>query len=271
VPVIGGGPTTGTVTLNATPTSDVVVSLISSNNAAVPGPISLKVLANSNQGTAKIVTAPVATNTSVKLAANLDGSAVNFQFTVNAPLSKVSLSSSAGYGATNLTATITLQMAAPVGGLTVKLACTNGQLQTQPWTIGAGQTSSTLIVATNDVAADAQLSLTATLGPQSVNTTATVHPNRVSTFVVTPTTYTGSSRTNVTATVTLMAPVVYDVYVNGSSTNAALAGIPTLITIPAGKSSALVSLKHGKATKTTTVTVTAARAGASKAVNLTVH
>ncbi len=271
VPVIGGGSTTGTVTLNATPTSDVVVSLISWNNTVVPGPVSLKVLANSNQGSAKIVTAPVATNTSVTVAANLDGSAVNNVFTVNAALSKVALSSSSAYGATNLTATITLTMPAPVGGLTVKLACVNGQLLTPNWVIGAGQTTSTFPVATNDLAANATLSLTATLGPQSVSTTATVMPNRITTFVVNPTRYIGNSTTKVTATVTLMAPVVYDVYVNGTSTNSALAGLPGLITIPAGKVSAAVVVTHSKATKSTAVTVTATRAGASKAVNVTVQ
>ena len=171
---------------------------------------------------------------------------------------------------TFVTGTITLEIPAPFGGLTGNLTSVNGQLSTSKWAVPAGQTTCTFQVATNDVAAAAQMSVTATLGPQSLTASTAVQPNRITSFVVSPTTFIGLSRTKVVGTISIAAPVAYDVYVNGTSTKSGLAALPGLITIPAGTSSATVTLTHGKANNTTVVTVTATRAGASKAVNLTV-
>lgn len=129
---------------------------------------------NFSHGVGNGPTLPVAINTTVNLTANLDGSSYGTQVVVDAALLKIALGTTSAFGATFVIGTITLEIPAPVGGLTGNLSSVNGQLPTSKWTVAAGQTTCTFQVATNDVAATGQMSVTATLGPQSLTASTAV-------------------------------------------------------------------------------------------------
>lgn len=124
---ITGGCTvvTGKVILNINTPVDVNVTLTSTNGAVAGVPATVTVLAGQKQATFAITTAGVAVDTTATLTATLDAVTVPRAVTVRAPrVLSVALAPSIVAGGLPSTATVTLNCAAPAGGLTVAMSST---------------------------------------------------------------------------------------------------------------------------------------------------
>ena len=271
----GGGASTGTVTLNATTANNsVTVELDSSNASAIAGPITATVMPFEKLAPVAIWTTAVATTTVVAVTANIDGSSLAVNLTLQPALKGISIAATKAYGGSMVQGSVQLSVAAPVGGIFVNLTCQNGTVVQPQLIIGAGKTSAIYTVNVDDVTTATQgLVVTATFGPQTLATTSIpIAQNAVTGLTVSPSTFVGNSTTTVTATVTIAAVAAYDLPVQGVSNSFSLASMPQLFIIPAGKKSATVTVSHGTApTKSTAVLLTANRAGLSKALTITVN
>jgi hypothetical protein len=166
-PVVGGNPSTGTVTLtSAAPSGGALVSLSSASSAVtVPGSVTVAQAASS--ATFHITTSAVATQTLATLSATYAGVTKTTTFTVNpasAPaLATLTLSATTVKGGTRAVGTVTLTAPAPSGGVVVALSSTNPSLASVPASIvvATGTTSKGFIVTTASTRRNASSTISA--------------------------------------------------------------------------------------------------------------
>jgi hypothetical protein len=154
-PIVGGNPSTGTVTLTAAaPSGGAAVSLGSASNAVtVPGNVSVSQGAIS--ATFAIATSAVTTQTLATVSATYGGATKTTTVTVNpaaagATLATLSLNPTSVKGGGSVTGTVTLSAPAPANGATVTLTSSNPALASVPPSvpISAGTTSKPFAVTT---------------------------------------------------------------------------------------------------------------------------
>ncbi|HEY2968298.1 MAG TPA: hypothetical protein VGK75_08005 [Casimicrobiaceae bacterium] len=179
-PVVGGNPSTGTVTLtSAAPTGGAVVSLSSASTAvSVPGSVSVSQGATS--ATFGITTSVVTTQTLTTLTASYSGVSKTMTFTVNpaasATLATLSLNPTSVKGGTPATGTVTLTAPAPSGGAVVTLTSSMPTLASVPQNIvvTAGTTSSTFNVTTAATKKNTLVTISASYAGATKTATITV-------------------------------------------------------------------------------------------------
>ncbi len=180
--VVGGNPSTGTVTLSsAAPAGGVAVSLASNLPGSASVPASITVPAGATSATFTVTTFPVDTTT-VQLSASLDNV---FQFAAltvtRAPtsptLSSLAVSPSSVVGGASSTGTVTLSAAAPAGGTVVALS-DNSTASTVPTsvTVASGATSRTFTVTTGSVTSSTPVTISGSAGGTTRTATLTVNP-----------------------------------------------------------------------------------------------
>jgi trimeric autotransporter adhesin len=180
--VVGGGSSTGTVTLSAPAPSGGLVVTLSDNSAAATVPASVTVPAGATTATFTITTAAVAASTSATVSATAGGVTRSATLAVNpataVTVSGVSLNPTSVTGGNSSQGTVTLTGPAPSGGLVVTLASGNTAVATVPAsvTVPAGATSATFPVTTRAVAANTAVTITATAGGVSRQAVLTVTP-----------------------------------------------------------------------------------------------
>jgi hypothetical protein len=154
-PVVGGNPSTGTVTLSsAAPSGGALISLGSASTAVtVPGSVSVGQGATS--ASFGITTSAVTTQTLVTLSATYGGATKTTTFTVNpaavsTTLASLTLNSTRVKAGSSVTGTVRLSAPAPAGGATVLLGSSNPALASVPASVvvAAGATSKTFVVST---------------------------------------------------------------------------------------------------------------------------
>ncbi|MDQ2963737.1 MAG: hypothetical protein M3R31_11365 [Pseudomonadota bacterium] len=155
-PVIGGNPSTATVTLTSlAPAGGALVSLASATGAVtVPGSVSVSQGASS--ATFGITTSSVTTQTLTTLSASYGGVTKTTTFTVNpasapAPaLMTLTLNPTSVKGGTSATGRVTLTAPAPSGGVVVALGSTKPSRASVPASVvvAAGTTSKSFTVTT---------------------------------------------------------------------------------------------------------------------------
>src|SRR5437773_2447454 len=181
-PVVGGNPSTGTVTLtSAAPTGGALVSLSSASSAVtVPGNVSVSQGATS--ATFGITTSVVTTQTLATLSATYSGLTKTMTFTINpaasAALATLSLNPTSVTGGTSATGTVTLTAPAPSGGVIVALSSTKPSLASVPASIlvAAGTTSKSFTVTTVSTRRNATATISAFYA--GVTKTATISVTR---------------------------------------------------------------------------------------------
>ena len=177
--VIGGTPSTGTVTLNGpAPSGGAVVTLSSSNTTAAQVPGSITVAANATTATFTVTTNPVAANTSVTLKGVLGSTTRTATLTVTAPtMSSLTLNPTTVTGGSPSTGTVTLSGPAPSGGTVVPLSSSLPSVASVPAsvTVAAGNTSATFSVTTKTVKTPTSVTISAKRGV-TVTATLTVTP-----------------------------------------------------------------------------------------------
>ena len=164
-------------------------------------------------------------------------------------LGSVSLNPATVSGGTPSTGTVTLNGPAPSGGATVTLTSSNTAVAATPpsATVPSGANSATFAVSTSAVSGTTAVAI---LGSYNGNQSATltVSPLTISSVTLSPSIVSGGATSTATVTLNGIAPAGGAV-VSLSSSNTALAQVPTTVTVPPGAAS-------------TTVAVTASTVGA---------
>jgi hypothetical protein len=277
--VTGGQASMGTVTLNtAAPSGGVTVNL-SSNNAAAQVPTSVTVPANTTSASFNVSTSTVSTTTPVTITASYNGASPTAVLTVNPVVAVVALQS-ASVNPTRVTGgqgsigAVTLNTAAPSGGVTVNLSSNNVAAQVPPSvTVPANSTSTSFNVSTSTVSTTTPVTITASYNGASPTAILTVNPVvavvALQSASVNPTTVTGGQGSIGAVTLNMAAPSG-GVTVNLSSNNAA-AQVPTSVTVPANSISTSFNVSTSTVSTTTPATITASYNGASPTATLTVN
>ena len=233
--VVGGNNSTGTVTLNGfAPTGGAVVTLSSSNTSAAQVPASITVAAGARSAAFTITTTPVAVNTSVTVSGTL-GVTLTTTLTVNAPtLSTLTRTPTSVVGGNNSTGTVTLNGAAPTGGVSVTLQSSNTAAAQVPANVAipAGSRSATFTITTSGVASSTSVTITAVYGTTRT-TTLTVTVAGLTSLTLNPSMVTGGTPSTATLTLNGAAPPS-GALVSLTSTNTSAAQVPSSATIPAG-------------------------------------
>jgi WD40 repeat protein len=273
--------TTFTVTLNQpAPSGGVTVNISSGSTSALTLSAStITIAAGQTSGTMTGTAQAVTTYPSVAATVNAtySGSSVSTPVTVEPWIKSVQIAPSSVTAGQTSTLTVTLNLAAPTGGLPVTLTSSNTAVAQvpSPLNIAAGATSATATVTTSAVTANTNVTLTATNGGASQSGTLTVTPNG-STLTLSPTTIMGGATGY--GFVTLAAPAP-----TGGATVTISSGTPAVawpvdakgnkissITIPAGATSGYFQIASATVTATTQVVFTVSYSGVSSNATLTV-
>ncbi len=273
--LVGGVPTTGTLTIaEAAPTGGVVVSLSSSSTSATV-PATVTVAAGATTATFTVSTSAVSATTSATITATLGNGSTTAGLTISAPaISSLKLSSTSLYGGlgTVVTGTVTLSGSAPATGSVVSISSSSPAvtLSAKSVTVAAGKTSGTFTLTAAAVSATTSATITSSLGTSSATASLAINPAVVSSVALSPTSVLGGVA-NSTLTVTLTSPAGPSgtVVTLASSNSAAASFSAGTVTVAAGSTSTTVPvLSHAvNANASVTLTVTG---GVSKTASLTV-
>jgi len=271
--VVGGSPSTGTVTLSGpAPTGGTMVGLSSSNTAAAQVPASVTVASGATTATFTATTSPVAANASVTITAVLSGVNRTATLTVTTPvLASVGLAPTSVLGGSSSTGTVTLSGPAPTGGTAVTLTSDSTTVAQVPASVSvaAGTTTATFTATTSPVAANASVTIAAVLSGVNRTATLTVTPPTLASVGLVPTSVVGSSLS--TGTVTLSGPAPTGGTVVGlSSSNTAAAQVPASVTVAAGATTATFTATTSPVSTSTSVTIAAVLNSIDRTATLTV-
>ena len=244
--VIGGRSSTGTVTLGAAPAVDTVIAL-SSNSAALQVPATVTVLAGNTTATFVATTSVTLADTLATVSATGTGYAAALTtLDVRLPrVGAVSFSSSVVAIGQSATGTVTLQAAAPTGGILVSLANNAPAALSCPATVlvPAGQTRATFTVVGQTVATTTLAKVTGTPSFTEKSATISVLPYFLADFTVGSSTLLASTSTLGTVTVSSPAPAGGSVITLTSSSTRVT--VPASVTIAEGTTSATFSIAAG--------------------------
>jgi hypothetical protein len=265
-PVVGGGETTGLVTMVAAPTAPIQVAL-ASNSPVVSVPATIAIAAYQSQSAPFTVTThPVTAATVATITASYGASSAACTLGVTPlQLANFSISPSTVVGGHNTTATLTLNGNAPtaaavtVSTLPMGLADVSGST-----TIPAGHSTTTFTLTTagiSGLSTPRVVAVTAAYGgvSQSVNLTidpSTPPPITLVSLAMAPTTLAAGLNAVGTVTISAAAPAAGAVVALFATTDAAtpvpvlpggggssLVTIPASVTVPAGQTSAKFDIR----------------------------
>jgi len=283
--VIGGTQSsTGTVTLSGpAPSGGALVTLSSSNAAAVRVPASVTVAAGATSATFTVSTSAVTASTAVTISAAYGGVTRTASITVApAPPPAVTLSSltlsptSVIGGAQSSTGTVTLTGAAPAGGAQVALSSSNTAAARVPSsvTVAAGATSGTFTVSTSAVTASTAVTISAAYG--GATRTASIAaapapppPANLSSLTLNPSSVIGGLQTS-TGTVTLSAPAPAGGVTVALSSSNGVARVPSSVFVPAGATSASFTVNTSIVLLSTSATISASYNGTTRTAGISV-
>ena len=179
-PVVGGNPSTGTVTLtSAAGTGGAAVSLFSAG-PAVQVPQSVTIGSGGTSATFGITTSTVMTPSLVTVSASFGGATKTTTVTVNpapaAALSGLTLSPTSLRGGGSVTGTVTLSAAAPANGVTVTLSSSKPGVAAVPASVvvAGGTKSKTFTITTTRPTKNTSVTISATYAGVTKTATVTV-------------------------------------------------------------------------------------------------
>lgn len=173
--VVGGDPSTGTVSLGAAAASDLVVTL-GSNNVAASVPATVTILAGASSATFTVTTTAVPSNENADITATAGTLSATATLQIRAVgVVGISFTPPKVRGGTTTTCRITLDSPAPAGGVVVTLSQTNSLVAVIPSsvTVPAGATFIEFTVQTRRVSRTLATLVTATRGATSVSAVLT--------------------------------------------------------------------------------------------------
>jgi hypothetical protein len=270
--VVGGSPSTGTVTLNAPAPSGGAVVTLSSSNPSATVPSNVTVAANATTATFTVTTSAVSAVTPVTITGTYNGT-WTVTLTVNPPaavaLSSVSVSPTAVIGGVSSTGTVALTGAAPTGGIVVTLSDNNASAsEPTSVTVPPGAPSATFTIATTPVVSNTMVTISAALNNTTKTTTLTVNRPTLSTLTVNPTSVKGGTSSTGTVALTGVAPTGGSVVTLLDNNSAAAE--PSSVTVPAGATTATFTITTATVTSTRNVTISGRFNGTTKTATLSI-
>ena len=173
-------------------------------------------------------------------------------------------------GQTTSQNSVTLLGAAPAGGAVVTLTSSDPAAATVPptVTIAASASSAAFTITTHSVAAQEQVTISASYSGTVKSATLTVTPNALTGVSVSPSSVTGGTSAQGTATIGGPAPAGGAVVLLGS--NSAAATVPASVTIASGSTSAIFAIATSAVAASAQATISASYGGATRTATLTV-
>ena len=281
--VVGPASATGTVTMKfAPPSQAATVSLSSSNTTVARVPPAVTVPVGATRANFTVSTSEVSGSTASTISAAIDGSVQTANITVkpanppppSAVLTAYTVNPGRVTAGGSATGTVTLQSAAPSGGVPVDLSSQIPTSVSVPASVivPAGATSADFTITTSPSSGTTTVSLTASLNGTVLFSTITVQQAPASTSLsavsLNPTTVVGG--TSSTGTVTLTAAAPSGGTVVSLSDNSTSASTPASVTVPAGTTSATFTVATFSVPGNQAATVTAALGAATRSATLTI-
>ena len=261
--VIGGGSSTGTVTLeNPAPTGGWKVRLLSSLPERVVVPSTITVAAGAKTATFQATTAAVtrmetvsvsASDASGRISANLE---VQPATSVNR-IDSITIDPTIVEGGTSATGTVTLFAVAPTGGWKVRLTSSDPRVTVPATvTVAAGNRAVTFAISTQIPDRDVLVALSGadSTARRSVQFSLVKSPpTQLNAFTLTPSIVNGGDKLTGTVTLTKVAPAGgWTVRLSASDP---LLPVPSSIKVVAGKTTATFDVVSGKTPRSTDVFV----------------
>ena len=272
--VVGGSPSTGTVTLDIpAPVGGALVALSSSDPAAQVA-AGVTILAGQTTATFPMTTSPVAASTPVTITATYNTVTRTATLTVTAStatLSSFSLNPTSVVGGSPSTGTVTLSGPAPLGGAVVTVLSSNTAAAQVPATVTveAGQTTATFPVTTSPVARNTQPTISARYSGTTLTTRLMVTAPTMSLHTISPSSVQGGNPS--TGTVTLNGPApAGGLVITLSSNRTAVAQVPASVTVAAGATTATYPITTAVVTSSRTATISARGGGVTVRADITV-
>ena len=270
--VLGGSPSTGTVTLTGPAPSSGMTVLLQSNNGAAVVSSSVSVPSGSTTATFNVTTSAVGSVTSATITGTLNSLTKTATLTINPPsLTGLSLNPTTIVGGSTSTGTVTLNGNAPAGGLVVALSSSDSST-TPPAsvTVPAGAASVSFTITTSTVASTVNATITATAPTGSPQTAVlVVQTPLLQGVAVNPSTVAGGANSTGTVTLSRVASSGGTVVTLTSST--ADVTVPASVTVAAGATTASFNVTTVGEPSTLTATITASFSGTSKTATLIVQ
>ena len=278
VDLLGGTSTTGRVTLSgAAPSGGTTVALSKAfsnggtGTVPVTVPASVTVPAGQTSATFAIGTSAVTATTNVRISATLGSSTVAADMTLFPLLAAVSFDGNVP-GGSPAAGTVTLNGAAPAGGVVVTLSSANTSLVRVPTsvTVPAGATSAPFTADTSAVTQTTGVVVSGSAAGTTVSTTLfLVVSTAVTSVTLNPSTVVGPASSTATVTLQSAAPTGNAV-VTLSSSNTVLATVPNSVVVAAGRTSATFTVNAGQVTTTQTVVISATYQNVTRTATLTI-
>jgi hypothetical protein len=276
--VVGGSTSvlTGTIVLDgpALPSGDEV-SLLSSNSKLATVNKTVKVMAGATTVSFTVDHFVTATSGETSITARFNGvsqtatvSVVPFQ------LSSLTVTPTAVNGGVSSTGSVTLN-AAPgphSGVVSVKLQSSSKSV-TVPTsiTVPTGSATGSFTVKTAGVGSTTSATITASYKSSTESVSISVNPTVLASILATPGVVKGSSTTKVVGTVSLNGVAPSGGFViHLSSSDPSAAGVASIVTVPAGKTSVTFAISHKKIASQEVVSLTATANGMTEATTLTI-
>ena len=277
--VVGSQQVQGLVTLNGpAPPGGTLVTLASSNPTAASVPTSVIIPSGSTIVAFTITTQPVANPTTVTITASYLGTAKSAQIVIQPTgLSSLTFNPASVIGGHPSQGTITLNGPAPAGGALVTLekittldsdffsssSLPRGVL------VPAGATSADFTVTTVPINYSDVVTVDATYQNTTIRGRLNILPLQIASFTVNPSNVVGSNQAQGTITLNDPAPTGGAV-IWLSSSNPAIATVPTPLTIPAGATSATFTITTNSVTAVTPISLSAMYGNSIQSTTLTV-
>jgi hypothetical protein len=282
--VVGGNTAQGTVTLTGPAPANGAQVALAASASSFRVPVAsvarfVTVPEGATSATFPITTKPVTSSDGALILAAFGGvwKEANLSITPSPPagpvLSTLSVNPSTLVGGNTGQGTVTLSAAAPSGGAVVTLASEPGagpHVVSVPAsvTVPQGATSGTFPITTTPVMQAAASTIRATFAGSSLTVLQNVVP-LFSGMSLDPTSVVGGNPSQGTVTLNAPAPAGGAV-VTLSSANAAVASVPSNVTVPSGATSAAFTVTTFAVAASTSVNITASHAGVSFSRSLTV-
>lgn len=267
--LVGGNPSTGTITLAAPAGGDTTVSLKTSQTTVATVQPSIIIPAGQTTASFPITSKLVNNDSPVYITATFGTSTLNNTLVAQPLLSSISVSPTSVIGGAAVSGYIFLNSSAPAGGIVVSLSSNNSAV-TVPATVGVseGASGAQFIITTSGVPATTVVTITASYAGAKKISTLSLNP-LIFSLVLSPTSVIASGSTTLNK-ITLNGTAPQDVVVNLTSSDPSVTP-PASVTVAAfTTASPLFTIATAPVAATTIVTITGMYNGTTKSANLTV-
>jgi len=272
-PVASGNTTWVAVQLtSAVPPTGATIALASSNPSAAPVPATITMPGNTAWTQFQMQAGQVAAPVDATITATLNSKSASGRITITpTALKSLSISPSSITGGAQPTVIVMLTGQAPPGGASVTLS-SNSPAVAPPTSvfIAAGSFSASVSLPTSAVSAPTTATVTASWNGTTMQAPVTLTPQaQPASLTLNPTSTVGQSGGSF-ATVRIASPQSADLALPVTSSNPAVASVPSTVTIPAGASAGGFNIFTTAVTSQTVVTISVSGGGATVSAPLTV-